>query len=424
LTLAADASPARTAVFSPKTVVTLVLVGLFAFSAFAVLATYAPELRGGEDGGAHALSKSAVGYAGAVALLRAEGAPVVVSRAPDLKRTKAALVILTPPAEADADDLQRLASDNPTLIVLPKWQAAPDPLRPGWVRKAGLGFDSKGATALLSKAAKATLLANRAGRGPAALRLAPGIQAATPEGQPFDFGVQRTGPIDRLQTLEGADWEPLVVDEAGRTVLAASRTHGDLYVLADPDLFNTQGLASLDTARAATALVEVLRADRSGVVFDVTLHGFGRSRNLGKLLLEPPMLGATLCAVAAALLMGAHAFARFGPTPPSERAFALGARALVDNSAGLVRMAGREAELAQPYAALTEASVARATGGDRAAGAGEPAERLDRLERQRRMTSTRRSLADATQAVKTPADLLAAARRWRDWKLEMTRERR
>ncbi|HEY3696841.1 DUF4350 domain-containing protein [Phenylobacterium sp.] len=423
MTLAADAGPAKTAVFSPKTVLTLVLVALFAFSAFAVLATYAPELRGGEDGGAHALSKSAVGFAGAAALLRAEGTPVVVSRAPDLKRTEAALVILTPPPGADAADLQRLASDNPTLVVLPKWQAAPDPLQPGWVRKLGLGFGGDAATRMLAKLAKATAIANREDVRPAALRLAPGIRATTPEGQPFDFGVQRTGPIDRLQTLDGRDWEPLVVDEVGHAVLAASRTHKNIYVLADPDLLNTQGLANLDTARAATALVEVLRADRRGVLFDVTLHGFGRSRNLGRLLLDPPMLGATLCAVAAALLMGAHALVRFGPTPPSERAFALGARALVDNSAGLVRMADREAELAQPYAALTEALVARATGG-RAGGGRDPAERLDRLERQRRITSNRRTLAELTRAVKTPADLLAAARRWRDWKLEMTRDRR
>jgi hypothetical protein len=193
-------------------------------------------------------------------------------------------------------------------------------------------------------------------------------------------------------------------------------------VLADPDLLNTQGLASLDTARAATALVEVMRVDRNAMLFDVTLQGFGRSRSLARLLLEPPFLGASLCAVAAALLMGAHALARFGPTPAPARAFALGARELVDNSAGLVRMARREAELAQPYAALVEAQVLKAAGAG--GGAGDPAERLARLERHGRVTLRRQELAEAMRGVKTPADLLAAARRWRQWRLEMTRDRR
>ena len=210
----------------------------------------------------------------------------------------------------------------------------------------------------------------------------------------------------------------MVVDELGRAVLATSPAHPNVIVLSDPDLLNTQGVADINTARVASALVEVLRDSRDGVVFDVTLQGFGRSRSLAKLLLEPPLLGATLCAVAAALLMGAHAVARFGPTPPSARAFALGAKGLVDNSAGLVRMAGREAELARPYAALAEAQVLKATG------AGAAPDRLDRLEAHGRISVRRLELAALTDTVKTPDDLLAAARRWRQWRLEMTRDRR
>ena len=51
--------------------------------------------------------------------------------------------------------------------------------------------------------------------------------------------------------------------------------------------------------------------------------------------------------------MGAHALARFGQPRRRGRVFALGARALVDNSADLVRMARREAEFAPAYADLT-----------------------------------------------------------------------
>ena len=42
----------------------MVLVGVFSFCALLVLFTYASALEGGDNGGGHALSKSAIGFAG------------------------------------------------------------------------------------------------------------------------------------------------------------------------------------------------------------------------------------------------------------------------------------------------------------------------------------------------------------------------
>lgn len=403
--------------FSPRTVLALVLVSLFAFSAFVVLATYAPDLRERDDGGAHALSRSAIGYAGVITLLKAQGTPVVISRAQDMKTTQASLVVLTPETENEAKGVERLASKNVTLVVLPKWIAAPDRSHQGWVRKVE-PWNARFITEhLLAAIGKDGVVSQDKGVNPAAVRLAPGVLAQAPAGQPIDFGVLRTGPIDRLQTISGSGWIPLVVDERGRAIMAWPAGRPDLIVLSDPDLLNTQGVANLDTARVGVALIETLRDSAAGVVFDVSLQGFGRSRSLGKLFLEPPLLGATLCAIAAALLMGAHALARFGPTPRSARAFALGSRGLVDNSAGLIRMARREGELAPAYAALVEAQVLEAAGG----GSGE---RLDLLENGRPVSVRRSELASVAAAATTPEDLLTAARRWRLWRVEMTRDRR
>jgi hypothetical protein len=90
---------------------------------------------------------------------------------------------------------------------------------------------------------------------------------------------------------------------------------------------------------------------------------------------------------------------------------------LVDNSAGLIRMARREAELAPAYAALVEAQVLEAAGGG-------SDERLELLEHGRPVSVRRSELAAVSQAAATPEDLLAAARRWRRWRVEMTRDRR
>jgi hypothetical protein len=118
------------------------------------------------------------------------------------------------------------------------------------------------------------------------------------------------------------------------------------------------------------------------------------------------------------VLMGLHALARFGQPRAGGRAFALGARALVDNSADLVRMAKKEHELAPAYADLIRSLVARAAGGHTA-----QEHWLDDLARRRGATAPGELAAEA-QTAKTRDDLMAVARKLYDWRGEMTRERR
>lgn len=406
-----DVAPADRSAFSPRVMIALVLVGIFAFSGFTVLSVYAPDLRGGEDGGTHALSRSAVGFAGAVALLKAEGAPVVISRSP-LEHASAglALRVLTPPAGAEPKTLAAYAKDGPLLVVLPKWKVAPDPLRLGWVLK--LDLDG-GAARVLRDLSPSTVMYTRPGVTRPVLRGA---------GGPFAAGTYLPlDRIDRLQAIMGADWRPVLVDDEGHMILAQWRDTS-LYVLSDPDFVNTQGLKGLNNARAALAILDGLHGD-DGVAFDVTLNGFKRSRSVLRLLFEPPMLGATLCALAAALLMGVHAAARFGPAVGSGRAFALGKRALIDTSADLVRAARKEHELAPAYATLTEARAAKAAG-ERDSGAADRTERLLSLERRRRPTQSLQALTEAARAARTRGETLSVAAKLYHWRSEMMRDRR
>lgn len=399
-------TPEAGPVFSPRAILALVLVGLVAFAGLAVLSAYAPDLRGGADGRAHALSTSAIGYAGAPILMKAMGAPVVVSRARPLRPSES-VVILTPEPGLSPQDLQAYPQGAMTLIVLPKWEAAPDPLRQGWVRKIGLVKGGDAFQGMLKSYAPATRVARGKGRLRHSLR---GVGDALPGGL-----ILPVGGIDRLQTLSGDGWAPILVDERGRAVLAYSRRTPGIWVLAEPDLLNNQGLASRDTAHAAWTILNAARDGERPLLFDVTLNGFSRGSGLGRLMLEPPWLAATLIAVAAAMLMGFHALARFGQPRVRGRAFPLGARALVDNSADLVRMARKAHEFAPAYAALTNALVARAAGHS-----GE--QWLDELAR-RRGAAAPDDLAAEAATTKTRDDLLAVARKLYHWRGEMTRER-
>ena len=403
----ADAVPARGPAFSSRTMLALVLVGIVSLAGLAVLSAYAPDLRGGNDGQAHALSKSAIGFSGAPILMNALGAPVVVSRARPLRPT-ASVVILTPEPGLGPKALQAYPKGPMTLIVLPKWAAAPDPLHQGWVRKAGLVKGGDAFKDLLGSYAPISQVVRSKGRFRHTLR---------GTGGPFAGDlVMPLGPVDQLQTISGEGWVPVLVDEGGRAVLARSRKSPGIWVLADPDLLNNQGLASRDTARSASVILNTARGGHAPLLFDVTLNGFERGRGLGRLMLEPPWLAATLIAVATGVLMGLHALARFGQPRRKGRAFALGGRALVDNSADLVRMARKEHEFAPAYAALTNTLVARAAGHT-------GSQWLDELARHRGAASPDDLAAEAGKA-RTRDDLLAIARKLHDWRGEMIRERR
>jgi hypothetical protein len=404
-----EAVPAEPGVFSPRTVIALLVAGVFAFSALMVLSAYAPDLRSGSDGGPHALSRSAIGFAGVVRLLKAVDEPVVVSRDAHARTATTSLLVLTPDVTSDTDALFDMTTEGPTLVVLPKWMSGPDPANPGWAVNMGA----------LPPDAVAKLLEKRFG----AIRISRD-QATAPvqlKGLPGDPVM--TGPVVQLQTLSGGDGLfPVIQDARGRTLLARSRD-SRAFILADPDLLNTHGLKDLATARAGVGLIDALRRGDGPVVFDVSLNGFRRSKNLLKLAFQPPFLGATLCLAAAALLMALQALTRFGPPRRSDRAIALGKRALADNSAALIRLARREPRMAVRYLDLTRAAVAKALGAGRL-GESELTGLLDRQAERAGAQHRLGALAAEAAAVQDRAGLMRLAHSLYQWRTEMISERR
>ena len=401
--------------FTPRTVLWMVLVGVVSFAAYAVLSAYAPDLRTGSDGRPHALSRSAIGFSAAVRLLQGTGRTVIVSRGrPPKPPGQRGLLVLTPPPGTDAKSVMAFSFPAPILVVLPKWQVAPKPLHQGWVEKAGL-LATEVAAGPVAELSGGIHIERR--KGVSSPVLASGSPALFPAGRTVALGR-----IDSLQTISGADWTPVLVDEQGRAVLALSRKR-PMFVLADPDLLANHGLAQLANARAADAIVTQL--DRDGtIVFDVTLSGFKRGRSLLRLALEPPFLGVTACLAAAALLMGLYAAGRFGPPAAEGRDLPLGARGLADNSAALVRMARREPRMAPAYAALCREAAAAAVGAPRDLDPAQLEQLLDRLGAARGLPEAFSALAAEAGRTRTNAELTGLALRLHQWKLEMTRERR
>jgi hypothetical protein len=332
--------------FNPRTMLLVTAIGIVAFIAMLVLGAYAPDLRSGRNGGAHALSKAATGFSGLVRLADATGRHPMIVRSKDQLKSEDLTVITPDHGWADLGDILQRRGPRVTLVVLPKWESFPDQQKPGWVRISGL-LPPTDPGRTLAPATPFGITREKTRREPLKTLAA----AAPPELQFFAPSV--------LQTLSSKDVDPVIINERGAIVLGQLKGR-QLYILADPDLLNNHGMADERQAHAALALLDFLNSTGAQAVqFDVTANGLGRSRSPLKLAFDAPFLAVTLTIFAAMLLAGWQALVRFGPVQQRARAIAFGKAALVDNSAALIRKAGREAQLGDRYVdVIRERSVA------------------------------------------------------------------
>ncbi|WP_428684865.1 DUF4350 domain-containing protein [Sphingopyxis sp.] len=339
--------------FNPLIMAAMVIVGIVAFIALWALIALGPQLSSGNDGGGHALSKGAPGYAGIVDLL--ERADVVVT----LRRTEDApvydeewrdLLILTPRHETKPAEIEAIIKGHrggPVLIVLPKWRAGAHPEKAGWV---GPAFPSTPSPSLVpASAAKIDTIENE-----------PNARGATASG--FVGGHRLSLPLPglRSQVIEASELETLIPFPHGGALLA-KHPRDKIYILSDPDFLNNLAFANGERARTAASLIDAVAEDSEadGLAFDLTLNGFGSQRSLLRFAFVPPFIGITLCLIAAGLLALWQAWVRFGPALKPGRAIPISKAALIANSADLIRQARRELDGADAYVANQRSVIAR-----------------------------------------------------------------
>jgi hypothetical protein len=322
--------------FKPATMLAVIAMGAVAFLAILVLGAFAPDLRSGHNGGSHALSNAATGFSGIVRLARDTGHDPVIVRSENQLASEDLAVITPEHGYVDLSDIMNTRGPRVTLLVLPKWQTVADQQNRGWVRVPGLLPPADPARTL---SPDTPFSVSRERGNSATLRTLP--EAAPPE-------LVFHAPIV-LQTIKGKQIEPVIVGPGNRIVLGKVKS-SQTYILADPDLLNNHGMADEGQARAALALLDYLTSTGAkSILFDVTANGLGGSRSPLRLAFEPPFLAVTLTIFAAMLLSAWQALVRFGPVRRRERAIEFGKAALVDNSAALIRKAGREVRLGSRY---------------------------------------------------------------------------
>ena len=391
--------------FSGRTVILLALAGIVGFIVFMLLVAYAPELRSGRDGRAHGLSTSAVGFRGIHDLLDTTGADVGFLRDPEAY-LEDGLTIITLEPRVDSDRVQDLIDNSwgTVLIILPKWVTFPvegERDRVQWV-DSGIGGsvasylgDLATVTVATDDEETATRLTNT---------MLPDVRFTVP---------------DELQTMSGRDLVPVMETDDGDMVLAYV-DDTEIFILSDPDLLNNQILANPGESRAAIQLLEELNYTNGPYRFELVANGFGGARNLLTLAFDPPFLAFTLCLLAAALLAGLQALYRFGPALRPPRAIAFGKRALVDNSAELLRLARREHLSSESYVTMTRDAAVAAIGNPRQL----DGDALDRWldERGPNTIPPFTALARTAYRAHNRQEIRNAARALHDWRKAVTHE--
>lgn len=388
--------------FSSVAAIIMIGIGTLAFIAIFALMAWSPDLASKNRAGDHPYSTSALGYGGLVTFLEADGQTVSISRLASSRDNSNGLLILTLPRYgiARVEDFDPENVSEPALYVLPKWVGESDRDKPSWHRD----------TDLLDKD-RVTQIAETFDSDAQVWRV------RNPGRIPTPFGEVRPEFDQEMQVLESDSLEGIIDTPGGALV---SKVPGRaIYILSDPDILNTFGLARRENARMALGLIDWTKDYPSQpVVLDATLHGFERSESLLRSIFDVPFLGATLIALMTILLIAWSAFIRFAPHAKETRVIAFGKKALAESSAGLISMARREGQMAPAYRQLIRRNLARRLGLPAQISEETFAPTADRIAEQKALDQ---SWTQQSQALSAPAagrnelrDQALALWRWRE----------
>ena len=403
MSISTDAS-SDDGLFNGRTVAIILIIGVVCFAAVMALMAWSPDLARRDRAAANPYSPSSVGYAGIVDMLEADGRDVSVSRLrASIEAPRDRLMVITLDTSTAESSFEDLSISGPALIVLPKWRHITDPTKRSWDRDTSLVAEPAilSLLSVFDDNAKVIRLGN-----PGTLR--------TP------FGRSSPDFEDNMQVITSDLLEPIISVDGG--VLLSRMPDREIYILSDPDVLNNFGIARRENARFGLGLIDWLtRTRQMPVVFDATVHGFGRSSSLLKSVFDIPFLGATLVAFATMLMIGWTAAVRFGAPVREGRAIALGKQALADNTAALVAMTRRERRMASGYLSLTRRALARALGVPRTLGDAEMSALLTRMGKQSPTAGDWEALEHALSGpASNREDLRDKARAvWR-WRKEIT----
>lgn len=329
--------------FSRRAIAWIIGLSLASLCLGLLLTAFGQNLTGRPSPGTNTFSYSAIGHRGLAELLRERGLGVLSRRDRLEAAPRRVPLVLAEPGTADGTERARVAAlrreaawrGAPLVLVLPKWDGTADPEHPSWIINPVLR-----SVAEVRRVPAALGMAGLGTAGLGEVRITRGAEvgqcSARFGGVPRDFRVDLR-PAQLIELAPGLD--PVVV--CGDKLLVA-RVSGApvVYLVADPDILNNQGLGRADHAALVYGLLAIGLQAR-GVVFDETVHGLSRRSGFLAEALRFPLVLAVAQAVLLGVLVVWAGQGRFGKPLPARRGMGDGPEVLIDNTAQLLGQGGR-----------------------------------------------------------------------------------
>ncbi|WP_262692713.1 hypothetical protein [Kordiimonas aestuarii] len=324
-------APANDAPFSNKTLFWIILLGILATLGVAVTSVFQGDGRYETSAGTNSFSKSAVGHAAWVELLKSDGWRMLQSQHNtfDKLNEKAALFLLEPVGPPGRKRINDLIDFSPMLVVLPKRRTGPHPFKAGWI----------GSQHLLPARTPQTIAQNL-------LEDAEVIRPdATPKNWQHDFSATAVPDIDDLQLIKSDLLAPIIATGDGilfgKLKLAGAQP---VWVLSDPDLIATHGLARGWNAAIAQTVAQTVAEGTDTIIIDEVVHGFTATPSLGKAMFEHPFVYLTIAGLLALMVFLLAQTRRFGAPWRANVEVADSKTVFVENAARILHLAEKEQE--------------------------------------------------------------------------------
>jgi len=318
--------------FSRKAIVLLLVLGLFGTIGLAITSMFTDDGRYQNSPGSNSFSKSAVGHAALVELLSQNGKKILVSQYNTMAKLgrDSALFIIEPPARSASENrIEYLLDEAPILLVLPKRRAVSGGARPGWI----------GRNIILRPKTPTTVVQY----------VVADAEVVRPDhadhNWQHDFDLGADPEIDDLQLIKSPLVEPIISTQDG--VLFGrlnNRFEGgqQVWILADPDLFATHGLARGWNSEFALAVADLVASGRSTLVVDEIVHGFTKEPSLAWAMFEKPFVYPTFAALLALLIFLLAMTRRFGAASRRQNKTQDSKAIFIENTARILHLAGKE----------------------------------------------------------------------------------
>ncbi|WP_286829046.1 MULTISPECIES: DUF4350 domain-containing protein [Kordiimonas] len=324
----------HSAPFSTKALFWIIFLGILATLGMAVTSAFKGDGKYEVSNGANSFSKSAIGHAAFMDIAERSGWQVLQSQHNTTGKLGpgSTLLLLEPPrGKASSDRIEQLIDWAPMLVVLPKRQGIPHGFKADWI-----------GAAFVKNIAQVKAVAGNLGEDLEVLRPTDASAGTWQHG----FDPRAIPDIDSLQLIKSEQVTPLIWNDQGILFGRLNRDYEEepVWILSDPDLIATHGLARGWNAALALNVLETVSQGRETLVVDEIIHGFKRDPSMARAMFSHPFVYATVAALLAVIIFLLALTRRFG-APWRNVATADDSKAVfIENAARILHMAEKEQE--------------------------------------------------------------------------------